>query len=69
MDKLLEAARSTMDPKERLADYTKIYQIVQDDVPMIPLYQIGVIYAVNSHLQWFPTANESLFVMDMKWKD
>jgi peptide/nickel transport system substrate-binding protein len=33
----------------------------------VPLYQVTAIYGASDDLEWTPTANESLFVMDMGW--
>ena len=67
MDKLLEDARSTLDKKQRLADYAKASEIVKSDVPLLPLYQVFAIYGASDKLHWTPTANESLFLNRMSW--
>ena len=59
-DALVEDARSTLDRKKRLEDYRKAYEILREDVPGIGLYQVYAIYGASSHLQWQPTANESV---------
>lgn len=69
MDKLLDAARSTLDESERLADYQKANEILKEDVPLLPLYQVAIIYGANKKLQWSPTANESMFLNRMSWAD
>jgi peptide/nickel transport system substrate-binding protein len=38
-------------------------------VPSIPLYQAAAIYGANASLNWRPTANESISIMDMAWAD
>lgn len=38
-------------------------------MPSVPLYQAAALYAANGALQWSPTANKSVFVMDMGWRD
>ncbi len=68
LDKHLEAARSAMDPEVRLKHYRLANDIIADQVPSIPLYQAAAIYGAKKNLQWTPTANESLFLMDMSWK-
>lgn len=67
-DALVEGARSTLDDKKRMADYRKAYEILKEDVPGIGLYQVYAIYGASAHLQWKPTANESMFVDRMSWK-
>ncbi len=67
MDKLLEAARSTLDKNKRLAAYKSIHELIYNEVNSIPLYQVTSIYGVRNELNWKPTANESMFIMDMAW--
>lgn len=67
-DKLVDAARSTLDKDKRLEDYRKAYEILREDVPGIGLYQDNAIYGASSHLKWQPTPNEAMFVMDMSWQ-
>jgi peptide/nickel transport system substrate-binding protein len=69
MDKLLEAARSTLDKKVRLATYKKIHELIYNKVPSIPIYQVTSIYGAQDSLNWKPTANETMFVMDMSWSE
>ncbi len=68
LDKWLVAGRSTLDEAERIAAYTEAHAIIREETPSIPLYQAAAIYGVKSNLTWAPTANESLFVMDMAWE-
>ncbi|MBI3710386.1 MAG: peptide ABC transporter, partial [Proteobacteria bacterium] len=67
-DKMVEAARATLDEKKRLQDYRRAFEILRDDVPGIGLYQDVAIYAAKKELDWQPTANEAFFVFDMKWR-
>lgn len=69
IDKLLEDARNTLDEKRRLDDYTQVSTFVAQDVPIVPLYQAAILYGAAKGLQWQPTANESLFLNRMQWKD
>ena len=69
LDKELEAARSTLDAATRIEHYTKVHQILQREVPSVALYQAAAIYGAGTGLQWTPTANESLFLMDMAWRE
>ena len=69
LDKWLVAGRSTLDEAERIAAYTEAHGIIREETPSIPLYQAAAIYGVKSNLTWSPTANESLFVMDMTWEE
>jgi peptide/nickel transport system substrate-binding protein len=67
-DKAVDAARSTLDPQARLAQYKIAYTILAKDVPGLGVYQSDAIYAARKELRWTPTPNESFFVMDMDWK-
>jgi peptide/nickel transport system substrate-binding protein len=67
-DAAVDAARSTLDPEKRLADYHKAYEILREDVPGLGLYQAFATYGARKELKWQPTPNESLFVMDMSWQ-
>lgn len=67
-DAEVDAARTILDPAQRLAHYRKAFQILHDEVPGIGLFQDYAIYFARKELQWTPTANEAFFVMDMKWQ-
>jgi peptide/nickel transport system substrate-binding protein len=67
-DAAVDAARSTLDAAKRNAEYKKAYEILRQDVPGLGLYQSFATYAARKELQWQPTPNESLFIMDMSWK-
>lgn len=67
-DSAVDAARSTLDNTKRTSEYRKAYDILRQDVPGLGLYQAYATYAAQPGLQWQPTPNESLFIMDMSWK-
>ena len=67
-DHAVDAARSTLDTKARMADYHKAFEILRQDVPGVGLYQADALYGARKQLQWTPTPNEAFFIMDMKWK-
>lgn len=69
VDKLLNDARSTLDPAKRLEAYKQVHEIVATDIPLIPVYQVASIYGAAKNLEWQPTPNESLFLNRMKWND
>jgi peptide/nickel transport system substrate-binding protein len=69
MDALLETARSSLDDAARLEAYAKAHRIVREDVALVPLYQAAIIYGAREGLQWTPTANESLFLNRMSWRE
>jgi len=69
LDALLETGRSSLDEDERLAAYTEVQSIVQENAYILPLYQAVAIYGAVSELGWTPTANESLFLNRMSWSE
>ncbi|HKS15571.1 MAG TPA: ABC transporter substrate-binding protein [Pseudomonas sp.] len=66
-DRLLLEARSTLDEPRRAALYRQVNQRINEQVPMIPLFQSVALYGASKSLQWQPTANESLFINRMAW--
>ncbi|MBI1778735.1 MAG: peptide ABC transporter [Proteobacteria bacterium] len=69
IDKELEAARSTVDESARLPHYKRVYQLAEETVPLVPLYQAAILYAARKELRWRPTPNESLFLNRMGWDE
>ncbi|MBO0344337.1 hypothetical protein J0X15_03800 [Roseibium sp. CAU 1637] len=69
LDALLETGRTTLDKEARLAAYAKVQKIVADNTYIMPLYQAAALYGASNGLEWQPTANESLFLNRMSWKD
>jgi peptide/nickel transport system substrate-binding protein len=69
MDKELEAGRSLLDPSARLAHYKKVFEIAEATVPLVPLYQVAILYGARKELRWTPTPNESFFINRIKWED
>lgn len=66
-DTAVDAARVTLDEKERLTHYRSAFTILRDEVAAIPLFQDAAIYLARRELKWTPTPNEAFFVFDMKW--
>ena len=69
MDKELEAGRSLLDPGARLIHYKRVHEIAEATVPVVPLYQVAILYGARKELRWTPTPNESFFINRMKWDD
>jgi peptide/nickel transport system substrate-binding protein len=67
-DKVVDAARGTLDANARLADYHTAFEILRQDLPSLGLYQADALYAAQRNLVWQPTPNEAFFIMDMKWQ-
>lgn len=64
-DKAADAARSTLDPAARKADYAAALEVLQRQVPGVPLWQVYALYGASRALRWHPTPDEQLFVFDM----
>lgn len=58
LDALLVAGRTTLDDAKRLDAYEKAAQIIREEAPHIPLFQIPLIYARNQKLAWTPRGDE-----------
>ncbi|MBS9719681.1 ABC transporter substrate-binding protein [Tianweitania sp. BSSL-BM11] len=67
-DALVDEARTILDENKRKELYKQAYEILREDVPGIGLYQVFALYGAAKNLEWTPSANESMFVMDMSWK-
>jgi peptide/nickel transport system substrate-binding protein len=67
-DALVDQARTILDEEKRKALYKQAYEILREDVPGLGLYQVYALYGAAKNLEWKPTANEAMFVMDMSWK-
>ena len=66
-DTEVDAARSTLDEKKRMEHYRAAFTILREDVPGIGLFQDEALYLMRRELKWQPTANEAMFVFDMRW--
>lgn len=53
VDDLIERARKASDPDERLALYRQLYEILKEDVPLIPIYSTNVGAFFSSKLKNF----------------
>ena len=46
-----------------------MYEIAEATVPLVPLYQVAILYGARKELRWTPTPNESFFINRIKWED
>ena len=69
MDKELEAGRSSVDAADRLQHYKRVHELVEETVPLVPLYQAAILYGARKELRWKPTPNESMFLNRMGWDE
>ena len=53
VDALIEKARVESDQDERLETYRQIYEILKEDVPLIPLYSDRVLIFYNAKIKEF----------------
>lgn len=53
VDKLIEEARKVSDNKKRIELYTKAYEILREDVPLIPIYTDAIFMFYNAKLKNF----------------
>jgi peptide/nickel transport system substrate-binding protein len=68
VDKLLDAARNTLDEGQRVADYKAVLQQLHADIPAVPLFQDPIMFVARKPVRFQPTANESFFLSDISWK-
>lgn len=66
-DSLTEDGRRTLDAAERMQAYEKVHQRIAMNVPLVPLFQMAIIYGASDHLQWTPTPSEDMFLNKMSW--
>jgi peptide/nickel transport system substrate-binding protein len=65
-DTLVDQARQTLDNNQRKDLYSQAYQVLNQDLPGIGLFQFDAIYGASKNLQWKPDAQQTFFVADMK---
>jgi peptide/nickel transport system substrate-binding protein len=68
VDELIAAARTNMNPEERLKQYQRIQEIAAEERPHIHLYNEKSNYGVSSGLNFTPRVDEMLFVPDITKK-
>ncbi len=52
VDALITAGRTTLDDSKRAAAYDKVGQLIRDEAPHIPLFQIPTIFGRSQKLSW-----------------
>lgn len=53
MDKLLDEARSSLDPARRAAAYGKALELITSDVPWLPIYQTKETVVLRTHVKGY----------------
>ncbi len=66
MDKLLDEAQVSMNPKRRRELYAQVARLIQEDVPVLPLYQQVDLYGVSRRVQWDARSDERLEMRTVK---
>jgi peptide/nickel transport system substrate-binding protein len=69
VDRTLEAARNTLDPAARMADYRTVLQTLHDDVASVPLYQDVTMYVARKQVEFTPRSNELFLLTDVTWHE
>ena len=59
---LVATARTSLDPDERLQAYSRVQEIIHDEVPWLALFQQFDIYGVNAELDWQPRPDQKIEV-------
>lgn len=62
VDELLKTAMNNMDIEEREQQYQTAQEIISEDRPLIPLFQVEAIYGVNDNINFEPALSEMLYV-------
>jgi peptide/nickel transport system substrate-binding protein len=60
VDRLMEQARSEMNPEKRKQLYASLLRVIRDDAPYIFGYQQVDIYGVSNRIKWTPRGDESI---------
>jgi len=69
VDRLLDQARTTLSPADRVALYHQAAELITSDAPLLLLYQPTDIYGADPRLVWQPRPDEFLSVFDMQYAD
>jgi peptide/nickel transport system substrate-binding protein len=67
MDRLLDEAQVSMNPKRRRELYARAARLIQEDVPVLPLYQQVDLYGVSRRVEWEARPDERLEMRTVKW--
>ena len=65
-DKLIDQEQTLADPEKRVKILQKMGEILMEDVPFIPLYNLADIYGVARDIIWKPRPDEKIHAYEMK---
>lgn len=68
MDTLLERARRSGDPQQRLTAYAEVQRLFQKEMPWIPLYHASVLTAQRRSVDGITTGPSGILRYDKAWK-
>jgi peptide/nickel transport system substrate-binding protein len=69
VDAALEAARVSLDPAERAAQYKIVHEYVAEQIPYVPLYRVSLIYGAANGIVWTPTPDQNIYLNRVHWQD
>ena len=67
-DQLVDAEQAESDDAKRLAILRKMSEVIMDEAPMIPLYQLFDHYGAARNIDWNPRPDEKILLEEMKIK-
>jgi peptide/nickel transport system substrate-binding protein len=67
VDKLMEQARSEMNPDKRKQLYSQLLRLIREDAPWIFGYQQMDVYGVSNRLKWTPRGDESIRLSEISF--
>jgi len=68
LDRMIDEARSEMDPEMRAQMYVDIQHMIYEDPPIIFLYVQADLYGVNNRLEWSPRRDQYVLGTEIKVK-
>lgn len=67
-DQLVDAEQAESDEAKRLAILRKMSEVIMDEAPLIPLYQLFDHYGAARNIEWNPRPDEKIMLEEMKIK-
>ena len=67
-DQLVDAEQAESDDAKRLSILRKMSEVIMDEAPMIPLYQLFDHYGAARNIDWNPRPDEKILLEEMKIK-
>ena len=67
-DQLVDAEQAESDDAKRLSILRKMSEVIMDEAPLIPLYQLVAHYGAARNIDWNPRPDEKILLEEMKIK-